>query len=81
MISIFAITIGAVVLGTWATDKARNFVLEHQPYVELPLSTEAHHAIILRIRENVAGIGITVSITNGLLAGILAALILQLLHF
>jgi hypothetical protein len=82
------IIIAAVFLGALGTTKAWALALRHlhateiPAYVEntLPLSTEAYHATILRIREDAAGIGVCVNLANGLLAGILAALVLLLLR-
>lgn len=79
----------ATFLGVMGTNKLWRMILAHihttevRPYVAdtLPLSTETYHATILRIREDVAGIGVCANVANGLLAGILATLILQLLHF
>lgn len=79
----------AVFFGVMSTNKLWRMTLAHihttevRPYVAntLPLSTETYHATILRIREDIAGIGICANIANGLLAGILATLILQLLHW
>lgn len=79
----------AAFLGALGTNKLWRAALGHihatevKPYTAntLPLSTETYHATILRIREDVAGIGLCANVANGLLAGILAALILQFLHF
>ena len=75
---------GAFFLGLFATNKSWTALLKHlhmtevAPGTTLPLSQEDYHATILRIREDVAGIGLCAGLANGLLAAILAALILQL---
>lgn len=75
---------GAFFLGLFATGKSQTLLLKHlhlteiAPGTTLPLSQEDYHATLLRIREDVAGINICASVANGLLAAILAALILQL---
>jgi hypothetical protein len=74
----------AFFLGLFATTKLWKFALQHlhltevAPGANLPLSQETFHATVLRIREDIAGIGVCASVTNGLLAAILATLILQL---
>jgi len=76
----------AFFFGLFATNKSWKLLLEHlhltevAPGSRLPLSEEDYHATILRVREDIAGLGICASLANGLLAGILAVLILQAIH-
>ena len=84
MLNLFIISI-AVLFGFFGTDRVWAFFVRQniftEPGTNVASLTEYQTAVLNSVGKIVPAIGACACIANGLLAGILATLILQLLHF